>query len=152
MFGTVIEKGNTVAEIKLKASLKKERDLLTRSFGPELVESSDWNQIELGQRKIKKYQANFDRCSLQAAVCRSPKKIFNDDKMLIQMYLNWIKYVKETVPNDQLLIFNPKDGVEKIAEFVGRKTPNWKLPHMNGEIFSRLYILPFVTLNKDPLL
>ena len=57
--------------------------------------------------------------------------------MLIQMYINWIKYVKETVPNDQLLIFNAKDGVEKIAEFLGRKTPNWKLPHMNGEIFSR---------------
>ena len=122
MFGTVIEKGNTVAEIKLKASPKKERDLLTGSSGSELVESSELNQIELGPRKM------------------NLKKIFNDDKMLIQMYLNWIKYVKETVPNDQLLIFNPKDGVEKIAEFVGRKTPNWKLPHMNGEIFSRLFI------------
>ena len=55
MFDTVIEKGNTVAENKLKASPKKERDLLTRISGPELVESSDWNKIELEPRKIKKY-------------------------------------------------------------------------------------------------
>ena len=64
----------------------------------------------------------------------SAEKCFMDDKMLVQMYINWIEYVKRTVPNDQLLIFNPKEGVGKIAEFLGRKTPNWKLPHMNGEI------------------
>ena len=56
MFGTVIEKGNTVAEIKLKASPKKERDLLTRSSGPELIESSDFELVE----------SNFDPCSRQA--------------------------------------------------------------------------------------
>ena len=67
MFDTVIEKGNTVAEMKLKASPKEERDLLTRSSGPELVASRDWNQIELGPRKIKINRTNFDPCSLQAA-------------------------------------------------------------------------------------
>ena len=54
---------------------------------------------------------------------------------LIQMYENWINYVKKTVPKDQLLIFNAKDGVEKLAKFLEIKTPSWKLPHMNGEIF-----------------
>ena len=54
---------------------------------------------------------------------------------LIQMYRNWINYVKKTVPKDQLLIFNAKDGVEKLAKFLEIKTPSWKLPHMNGEIF-----------------
>ena len=83
MFKTVIEKGNSVAETKIKIQMEKS---------------------------------------------------FMDDKILIQMYTNWIKYVKETVPKDQLLIFNAKDGVDKITEFLGRKTPNWKLPHMNGEI------------------
>ena len=59
---------------------------------------------------------------------------FMDDNLLIQMYKNWIEYVKETVPKDQLLVFNAKDGVDKIADFLGRSTPDWKLPHMNGEI------------------
>lgn len=88
MFKTIIEKGNSVAETKIK--------------------------IPMGN-------------------------CFMDDKILIQLYTNWIKYVKETVPKDQLLIFNAKDGVDKIAEFLGRKTPNWKLPHMNGEIFITKY-------------
>ena len=91
MFKTIIEKGNSVAETKIKLPLGKTR-----------------RQAEIN---------------------------FMDDKLLIQLYTNWIKYVKETVPKDQLLIFNAKDGVDKIAEFLGRKTPNWKLPHMNGEIF-----------------
>ena len=51
------------------------------------------------------------------------------------MYENWINYVKKTVPKDQLLIFNAKDGVDKLAKFLEIKTPSWKLPHMKGEIF-----------------
>ena len=87
MFKTIIEKGNSVAENKLKTSI----------------------------------DSNLS------------------DKMLIQMYKNWIQYVKETVPKDQLLIFNARDGVDKVAKFLGRKTPSWKLPHMNGEMTQNQY-------------
>ena len=62
-------------------------------------------------------------------------------KKLIQMYENWINYVKKTVPKDQLLILNAKDGVDKLAKFLEIKTPSWKLPHMNGEILSNREVM-----------
>ena len=41
-----------------------------------------------------------------------------DDASLVKLYNDWIAYVKITVPKDQLLIFNVKQGWKPLCEFL----------------------------------
>jgi len=47
------------------------------------------------------------------------------------MYTNWIEYVRSKVPQEKLLEFNVKDGIEKLTKFAGKETPSWKMPNVN---------------------
>ena len=42
--------------------------------------------------------------------------------------------MKLTVPEDKLLIFNVKDGIEPLAEFCGKQVPSWKMPYINDSV------------------
>ena len=54
------------------------------------------------------------------------------DAELEIFYENWIMYVKSKVPEDKLLIFNAKDGIEPLARFCGKSAPTMKMPHANN--------------------
>jgi len=41
-----------------------------------------------------------------------------DDTSLVKLYNDWIEYVKRTVPKDQLLIFNVKQGWKPLCDFL----------------------------------
>ena len=41
-----------------------------------------------------------------------------DDASLVKLYNDWIEYVKITVPKDQLLIFNVKQGWRPLCDFL----------------------------------
>ncbi len=49
-------------------------------------------------------------------------------------YFNtWIKEVKEHVPEDQLLIFEVKQGWKPLCEFLGLKVPDEEFPYVNDK-------------------
>ena len=35
------------------------------------------------------------------------------------------------MPKDKLLEFNVKDGVKRLSDFAGKKTPDWPMPYVN---------------------
>ena len=39
--------------------------------------------------------------------------------------------MKLTVPEDKLLIFNVKQGIEPLSKFCGKPVPTWKMPYVN---------------------
>lgn len=53
------------------------------------------------------------------------------DEELATMYSNWTKYVRTVVPKEKFLEFNVKDGVKKLSDFAGKKTPEWPMPYVN---------------------
>jgi hypothetical protein len=52
------------------------------------------------------------------------------DKMA-EAYERWNQEVKDTVPADRLLVWDPKDGWEPLCEFLELPVPEQPLPHVN---------------------
>jgi hypothetical protein len=52
------------------------------------------------------------------------------DKMA-EAYERWNQEVKDTVPADRLLVWDPKDGWEPLCEFLEVDVPEQPLPHVN---------------------
>ncbi|MEA2333457.1 MAG: hypothetical protein QOH58_3595 [Thermoleophilaceae bacterium] len=50
---------------------------------------------------------------------------------MIEAAKRWDQEVKDTVPADRLLVWNPKDGWEPLCEFIGLDVPSEPLPHVN---------------------
>jgi hypothetical protein len=50
---------------------------------------------------------------------------------LFSVYNNWIEDVKRTVPKDQLLVFNVKEGWEPLCKFLGVPVPQTPFPRVN---------------------
>jgi len=56
------------------------------------------------------------------------------DEQMCQLYINWIEYVKHKTPPDQLLIFNVKEGIDPLANFLGVDLkPGAKMPFINDQ-------------------
>lgn len=93
-----------------------------------------------GQCKVRRNKKLYD--FLFQTICEkgnsvSKNKVTWDswtvtDAELEIFYENWIMYVKNKVPKDQLLIFNAKDGIEPLARFCGKSAPTLKMPHANN--------------------
>lgn len=47
------------------------------------------------------------------------------------MYNNWVDYVKQSVPPEKLLVFNPKDGWEPLCKFLQIPIPKESYPFRN---------------------
>ena len=57
----------------------------------------------------------------------------NDPKTdLAQMYTDWNNRVIETVPAEQLLIFNVKEGWKPLCNFLGVPVPDTPFPRVNS--------------------
>ena len=48
-----------------------------------------------------------------------------------QAYRKHNMYVQSVVPKEHLLIWNVKDGLEPLCSFLGKKVPEWPIPHEN---------------------
>ncbi|CAG5100041.1 Oidioi.mRNA.OKI2018_I69.XSR.g16814.t1.cds [Oikopleura dioica] len=54
------------------------------------------------------------------------------DEQMEQVYLNWNEYVIRTVPKEKLLIYNIKEGVAPLENFLGLSLPeNYTMPFVN---------------------
>ena len=57
---------------------------------------------------------------------------FNDQKVLRETYRNHYRHVREVVPEEKLLEFNPGDGYQKLCDFLGEPRPDKEsYPHIN---------------------
>ena len=63
------------------------------------------------------------------------------------MYTDWIEDVKRTVPPDQLLVFNVKEGWEPLCNFVGVLVPDTPFPRLNdtAQFTARMDMLSRIT-------
>jgi hypothetical protein len=52
------------------------------------------------------------------------------DKM-VEAYERWNQEVKDTVPAERLLVWDPKEGWEPLCEFLDAPVPETPLPHVN---------------------
>ena len=59
-----------------------------------------------------------------AASVPTPRSVF-------EAYERWNQEVKDTVPADRLLVWDPKDGWEPLCEFLEVDVPETPLPHVN---------------------
>nr|CAH8820345.1 unnamed protein product [Trichobilharzia regenti] len=63
---------------------------------------------------------------------------------LKQAYLQWNQNVIKSVPNDRLLIFNPKQGWQTLCEFLHIPIPqNIDFPHLNKKVDMRRNLLKY---------
>ncbi|CAH8823978.1 unnamed protein product [Trichobilharzia szidati] len=63
---------------------------------------------------------------------------------LKQAYLQWNQNVIKSVPNDRLLIFNPKQGWQTLCEFLEISIPqNIDFPHLNKKVDMRRNLLKY---------
>ena len=62
------------------------------------------------------------------------------------VYLDWIEYVKSSVPPEKLLIFNVKQGWEPLCKFLNVKVPETPMPRVNdtAEFHKRFQRIGFV--------
>ena len=49
----------------------------------------------------------------------------------VAFYNNWVRHVKQTVPADRLLVFEPKQGWQPLCKFLNLPTPEGSFPHVN---------------------
>jgi hypothetical protein len=54
-----------------------------------------------------------------------------DPDKMAEAYERWNQEVKDTVPADRLLVWDPKDGWEPLCEFLELDVPEQPLPHVN---------------------
>lgn len=58
-------------------------------------------------------------------------KGFKDKESVINFYNNWNESVKNSVPQDKLLVYNAKDGWEPLCSFLNVPIPEKAFPHSN---------------------
>jgi hypothetical protein len=59
------------------------------------------------------------------------KGSFEDPVAAQQCFLQWNEEVKQTVPPEKLLVFEPKEGWEPLCKFLGKPVPDQPFPHVN---------------------
>ena len=59
---------------------------------------------------------------------------------LVEVYNEWNARVQRTVPNDNLLLFNVKEGWKPLCEFLGVPVPDKEFPKVNStEFFQKIF-------------
>ena len=66
----------------------------------------------------------FNKCAVGHFVPKYPEN-------RVQYYEDWVAYVKRTVPEDKLLVFNVKEGWEPLCKFLGKPIPDQSFPRLN---------------------
>ena len=81
---------------------------------------------------------NFNKCAVTHFVPKYPEN-------RVQYYKDWVDHVKRTVPPENLLVFNVKQGWEPLCKFLGKPIPDKPFPRCNdtGKFGSRETCLPW---------
>jgi len=75
-------------------------------------------------RAVNMLEINFNKCAVTNFVPKYPEN-------RVQYYEDWIAHVKKTVPADNLLVFNVKQGWEPLCKFLGKPVPDKPFPRIN---------------------
>jgi len=75
----------------------------------------------------------------------------------VKFYTSWVKHVKETVPEERLLVFEVKQGWEPLCKFLNLPIPEQPFPHINDTPamlwnMKKLRIMSYVTIYGIPIL
>ena len=75
----------------------------------------------------------------------------------VKYYQEWIEDVKNTVPEDRLLIYNIKDGWKPLCDFLNVPIPDSPFPFLEDTLVSRkgrdkLKLISYITLFTLPVL
>ena len=75
----------------------------------------------------------------------------------VKYYQEWIEDVKNTVPEDRLLIYNIKDGWKPLCDFLNVPIPDSPFPFLEDTSVSRkgrdkLKLISYITLFTLPVL
>ena len=73
----------------------------------------------------------------------------------MRFYNTWLNHVKQTVPPNRLLVFEPKQGWQPLCDFLDVPVPEGPFPHENDTPtmllkFKRLKILAYTTVYGIP--
>ena len=73
----------------------------------------------------------------------------------VEFFNTWVQHVKETVPEDRLLIFEAKQGWEPLCTFLNLPIPEESFPNVNDSSsmirkFKLLKFVSFFTLYITP--
>lgn len=74
----------------------------------------------------------------------------------VTFYHKWVKYVKETVPSERLLVFEAKQGWQPLCTFLKLPIPEGPFPHVNDTPsmlwnFKKLRITSYITVYGIPM-
>ena len=72
---------------------------------------------------------------------------FNDRRMTVKIYREWIDEVRKTVPAERLLVFDVKEGWKPLCDFLGVPVPEKPFPHINERRSFRRLIRLLKVLN-----
>ena len=75
----------------------------------------------------------FNKCAVGHFVPKYPEN-------RVQYYEDWVAYVKRTVPEDRLLVFNVKEGWEPLCKFLDLPIPDQPFPRTNDTNFIKSLI------------
>ena len=85
-----------------------------------------WPIQLVGYLMMSKKQRIGQRMVFADTIFDNPKLFdgrFEDKERSIKVYHDWIEFVKKTVPKEQLLVFNVKEGWEPLCKFLGVEPP-----------------------------
>ena len=73
----------------------------------------------------------------------------------VEFFNTWVQHVKETVPQDRLLVFEAKQGWEPLCKFLNLPIPEESFPNVNDSAsmirkFKLLKFVSFFTLYITP--
>ena len=73
----------------------------------------------------------------------------------VEFFDTWVQHVKETVPDERLLVFEAKQGWEPLCEFLNLPIPEEAFPNVNDSAsmirkFKLLKLVSFFTLYITP--
>lgn len=80
------------------------------------------------------------------ADCKDLRKF--SDEQVIKLFGDWVAHVKRTIPAENLLVFEVKDGWKPLCQFLNKPIPKEEFPNVNdrAEMLQRMRLMKVFTL------
>ena len=90
-------------------------------------------------RLFNMLEDNFNKCAVGHFVPKYPEN-------RVQYYEDWVAHVKRTVPAENLLVFNVKQGWDPLCAFLGKPVPDEPFPRVNDSGTNNLICPQFLSV------
>ena len=90
--------------------------------------------------------ADFNRKVMVDVPTNNKPDLYNHVPTLEAGYEAWTDFVRKTVPKEQLLEFNVKQGWEPLCKFLGMPIPSTPFPHVNDRVVVDIIIKVLVAV------